>query len=80
MTSPTEVERLPHPESHLAVGTTGGQLVILSWTLPSKWGGAIQWAEPECRVVWAKGDGMAVRHITWQLDPPQVCLSPSLRC
>ncbi|CAI8036013.1 hypothetical protein GBAR_LOCUS20204 [Geodia barretti] len=54
---------------HLAVGKNGGKLVILSWPLPTEWGGANQWAEPDITVVWGEEDGMAVRHIAWQLHP-----------
>jgi hypothetical protein len=54
---------------HLAVGKNRGKLVVLSWSLPSEWGGANQWAEPDMTVVWGEEDGIAVRHIAWQRHP-----------
>lgn len=67
----------PGPEVHLAVGSNAGKLVVLSWTLPTEWSGG-HWAEPDHQVVWAEEDGMAIRHIAWQLDPSSVGLYLSL--
>jgi hypothetical protein len=67
----------PDEKVDLAVGLTGGRLLVLSLPLPGPGGGAGQWAEPGKTEVWAEEDGIAVRHVAWQQDNQPVGISQS---
>ena len=67
--------------SHLAVGVTSGQLVIMSWCFPTQWSRDKE-CIPQYNVLWNHCDGMAVRHIAWEKTTLPLVLakfSPTLK-